>query len=337
MTLRPHSAPPALPGYLRVRPRPPVPSWYLRPRQTPPPPSPRRSWDTLVPTMTVCIGAMVRVHGAIALVSDLMVANNVLSKDLATLKHSAIVERGRWWCMYSGSPTEYAMLKEWFRLNVAEDPKTLDDATRVVERACDALTKRLIERQVTSSFGFTFDQFLDVGLATFGDSYFRDLSEECRKVKLQIELLVIGFDERNRSHIFTSELDPGTRTRVCTVHDPEGVYAIGVGAWSAMGALDAHDIMEGTELSHTIYRLCEAKFISEVAPGVGKVTKVDVFFSDDRPSLHLFLYEDDPIRTAWLAHPAAPPPDLAIQTIDSAIRKRIDQQRKANPEPTKPS
>jgi hypothetical protein len=239
----------------------------------------------------------------------------------------------QWQCMYSGLPTEFEELRR--RLAATECPKTLEGVTEAVEHAYDELTKHLIERRILAPLGLTRDVFMTEGLEMFGDTYFRELLEQCRAVKPETDLLVMGFDEKSVPHLFQAYRD-GT----CTNYDQLGFYAIGAGAWAALGSLYASDVRSARSTNRVVYRLCEAKFLSEIARSVGGLmTVVNVFYADGS-DYSLFINDEDPIRIAWKKQRSAPIPQEAIDEIDQFDQIRlqdIDRRRKAYLERSKPS
>lgn len=261
--------------------------------------------------MTVCIAAISQFRRVIIAASDMMLSDEVSSADLATFKLSPLFKGGRWWGMYAGLPTDFEELR--CTLDEVEQPLNVIDATLAVERAYDALTRHYIDRYVLSPFGLTHEEFVKDGLEIFGETYFRELAEQCRQVKPQTEttLLVMGFDSRKAPHIFEAR-----RGEKCEVLDELGFHAIGTGAWSAQGSLFANDFRGAVGLSEAVYRVCEAKFVSETARSVGtEITVVNVFFPDGTDS-ELYIDQDNVIRAAWERHRNLPVPPEAIKEIE---------------------
>jgi hypothetical protein len=295
---------------------------------------PRQS--RLFDPMTVCIGYISPKHHAIISVTDTMLSDDVSSSDLAAVKLYTLVKSGAWLCMYAGLPTEFWELLQ--HLGRFKEPQTLKAAIRAAEHAYVDLTTHLIERAILAPFGLTLGKFVKDGAATFGETYFRELSEQCRVVVPETDILVTGFSSDGAPHIFETN-----RKRVCTIYDQLGFWAIGAGAWAALGSLYSHgeEMRRYDHLNKIVYRLCEAKFIAETARSVGSgMTLVNVS-NFDGSGFQLFIAEKDPIRAAWTKQRDSPIPAEALEEIGKWERKarrlQLDQRQKAYPEPSKPS
>ena len=99
----------------------------------------------------------------------------------------------------------------------------------------DAFTEQLIEKQtelVLARYGLNMSDFVRTGPATFGEQVFTSMKYQIDAINLDCVLLVLGFDEDSRAHIFTVE-EPGV---ICN-HDLSGFWAIGSGANRALSSL----------------------------------------------------------------------------------------------------
>ena len=107
-----------------------------------------------------------------------------------------------------------------------------------------------------------------------------------------VQFLVFGLDNQGSPHIFGVD-NPG----IITPHDLTGYAVIGSGYWMAMGALAARSLFD-LPMEELVYRLCDAKFTSETAHGVGRETTLMVLYrngleSGTDPGLV------DRLRTDW--------------------------------------
>jgi hypothetical protein len=273
--------------------------------------------------MTVCIAAISRVRGIIIAASDMMLSDEVSSADDAAYKISALFSGpARWWCMYAGNPTDFEELRN--SLSKVERPKTLADAIAAVEVAYDDLTKHYVERYILAPFGLTQDEFVRDGSAIFGDAYFRELAERCAILKPATEtsLLVFGFDAKGIPHLFEAQ-----RTVKSEVYDTLGFHAIGTGAWSAQGSLFAGGLSTAVTENEAIYRVCEAKFVSEVARSVGTKTTVLHRYCSDGSELVLYIDDRSSVKAAWKRRLTQKPPARALNEIER-LRREADATRR---------
>lgn len=146
------------------------------------------------------------------------------------------------------------------------------------------------------------------GRASFGDEEFVRLVYEIGSAKLKTDFLVAGY-VKDHPHLFSFG-DPGTKY----VHDAVGYHAIGCGAALADAALN-HTFKSFLPLVNLIYRLLEAKFLGEAAPGVGKNTLVTILKPTGEwgkfpiPKIHQ-------IKQIWEAEGQSPIPESAAGLIE---------------------
>ena len=96
----------------------------------------------------------------------------------------------------------------------------------------------------------------------------RNLSAEIRQVSIGCQFLDGGLDWAGDAQIFT--VDDGVAYRQTMV----GWAVIGSGAHNALASLMFQEVNSEMDLATAIYHACEAKFMSEAAPGVGQHTNV---------------------------------------------------------------
>jgi hypothetical protein len=164
-------------------------------------------------------------------------------------------------------------------------------------------------------------QFKRAGARTFGEALFRDMVAEIRQVELDgATVLVAGFDSKKRPHIFSSDIGTQRYHAGILDHDPAGFYAIGEGAWAALGWLHTNDDFRFSDsFAHVAYRLCEAKYAAENARSVGaRSTVLAVHFSSGAIS-PLMLSPDDPPRKSWEAIRNADPSGNALDWLANTL------------------
>lgn len=158
----------------------------------------------------------------------------------------------------------------------------------------------------------TLADFRQSGYQAFGPQVFAELNSEIRDFSLGINLLVCGFDSIGFPHIFEIT-EPGE----VIDHDLAGYAAMGSGAQMAMGVLSPRPIRR-LPWRDMVYRLCEAKFTSETATGVGRSTAVHVtFYHGIREFLRPIHLEQ--LRHIWETQRAISVPIEAAEIIQKAL------------------
>lgn len=262
--------------------------------------------------MTVCIAACVRSEQKIVTVTDLMLSTDYTSVETSAIKIQPISSTGRWISMFSGSPSIDALvLKDvWGALTGSDE--TAEQMIAAFERAFREQLKRKIEGELLSPYGIDRETFLREGKAYFGDEEFARLLYQINTMTLSTSFLVAGFDPQGTPRIFTIS-DPG----VFEYHDRLGFHAIGSGYVRALGALySTYDADLSTP--DLIYRVCEAKFVAESAPGVGKKTFVVVVKPDGKHEA-IFPEGVEEIRRVYEAEGKPPVSSAARAAIASNL------------------
>jgi hypothetical protein len=127
--------------------------------------------------------------------------------------------------------------------------------------------------EVLSPLGMDIETFLKTGPSLLGDEY-RNVMERFLDVRFECHFLAAGFGELNTASLF-SVYPPGRSSRCIT-----DFWAIGSGAESALSVLMFRAHRQTVPHQLGLYHVCEAKFMSESALGVGPTTTVGVFKND---------------------------------------------------------
>lgn len=265
--------------------------------------------------MTLCIAAISRPrapHSSIVAVSDLMLSSEIDSFDTQTLKCGPISKNGKWIAMYAGDPSVWEPVRTLAKGAIEGGSETVQEVESAFESAFQTVLKHKIEGEILGRYGLSREQFITNGLAHFGEHIFGKLLDLVSNAALETSFIVAGFDSAG-PHIFSVD-DPG----VCTRHTAVGFCAIGTGSVLATSALcHSYDVTSGAV--SVVYRICEAKFRGEQAPGVGKKTFVDVMAPDGKHRLLLPEHIDD-LREIWRS--VEPPiPDTARNFIERHLDK----------------
>jgi 20S proteasome alpha/beta subunit len=222
--------------------------------------------------MTVCIAALADVGKSVVMACDTMLSGSDFSGDKVAFKLYPLSDRFHWWAMVSGDDiTHIVPIIEAATLNLlglsgsSNDRATVE---RAVVAAYQDVRTRYAEDLVLAPIGMTMETWRSC------PEWQGHLVEKLEGVDLGCQLLVAGFDWVGDGHIFTVE-NPG----VAKNHDFAGWASIGSGAYSAIGTLLYHSVNYEMQLARVLYHVCEAKFMAESAPGVGKHTVVKILNS----------------------------------------------------------
>jgi hypothetical protein len=96
------------------------------------------------------------------------------------------------------------------------------------------------------------------------EQYFQTVAKQVEDFSVQCSLLVCGFDERLRAHMFSVG---GTGN--ATDHDLTGFHAIGIGAEAAVARLLNWGADRADRLDEALYAVFDAKAHAEIIQGVG--------------------------------------------------------------------
>jgi 20S proteasome alpha/beta subunit len=218
--------------------------------------------------MTTCIGAICECGRTLILCSDQKVSYNDFASDEALLKIRSIHKH--WAIMCSAEDFTYfkpILLRVREKITDREAPLAFSNVQDFVSQSIyEEFCK---ERDgLLGLYDMTIAEFKKEGRNIFGESIFAQKCEEIERISLGgCELLVAGFDENGGGHIFTAQ-SPGK----LKIHDDLGYWAIGSGQTRALSTLAFHRFNIWKSLEEGLYHVCEAKFMSEDAEGVGEKT-----------------------------------------------------------------
>ena len=180
--------------------------------------------------VTVCVAGICQ--GGIIALCDMMVSTGEFGADGWALKFRNV--HPQWNAFFAGNDITRIIPLIAKAGSIIENAGThsLPVVTAAVR---DAFTEQLIEKQtelVLARYGLNMSDFVRTGPATFGEQVFISMKYQIDAINLDCVLLVLGFDEDSRAHIFTVE-EPGV---ICN-HDLSGFWAIGSGANRALSSL----------------------------------------------------------------------------------------------------
>lgn len=267
--------------------------------------------------MTLCIAAVSRIgpRAQIVTVSDLMLSNDYMSIETGVSKVESLTPSRSWLMMFAGSPTPIASLKQGIKDRLQGNPETEMAVRAAAEETYREEVKRKIEGDILSPFGINRETFLRRGRAWFGDQQFNRLVYEIADCKLGVDLIIAGFEPNGWPRIFSIS-DPGTYES----HERTGFYAVGTGSIRAIGSLYTNydPLLTKSEL---VYRICEAKFLGEMANGVGKRTVVYTLAANGEYEQIIPVDIEQKIRPVWEQKGKPPVPPEVLPEIDKVLHK----------------
>jgi hypothetical protein len=220
--------------------------------------------------MTVCVAALCEQSRAIILAADREVGLPFVKGQLEGQKVRTIFLK--WAVLIAGNdvaPAYDVISYAWDNFAAAKDAAGIYIET-AIKCVTEAFQKRRAERAEAlylSPRGWTLDEFKQFGQQRMPLSLYLQLDAQMAACRLEITLLVAGFDDVGQGHIFTV-YDPGVAVR----QDAVGFQAIGSGGVNATGMLFYRRAAASMKLSKAVYCVYEAKTSGERAPGVGEET-----------------------------------------------------------------
>src|SRR6266446_1850807 len=231
--------------------------------------------DRLLGSMTVCIAAVSRTLHRVVTVSDRKIATDTSSVDDAIFKwrQSPV----GWHCLFSA--THISRFESiWNRIQThlfagdLANKITVENMAKVIESAYRAELRAMAEVTVLNPWTMDLPTFEMRGRARLGETLFSELHAKITALDIGVELLAFGFDNGS------PQLLQSSTNGIVFNNTMRGYAAIGTGQYVATEFLDDNiDFLNSDDVGYVIYRLCEAKFTSEKAPGVGRNTSVASF------------------------------------------------------------
>lgn len=225
--------------------------------------------------MTVCIAAKSFWSNQIITVSDMKVVVPGSSMDAGTLKSRSLSRDHRWGCLFSTGdlPRIESLHRRICDLLSAYDSTISLPVVESAVRTGYESERQYLIGEILKTMNFpNIREFELEGLARLDVDRFNAARHEIDTVTADIEMLVYGFDEVDRVHIFSVT----TQGRVYS-DDGLGFGAVGTGAEIVMKHLLRDERFRfSKDLGDAIYRLCEAKFVSEMDDFVGEATHVTI-------------------------------------------------------------
>jgi hypothetical protein len=230
------------------------------------------------------------------------------STDDAILKNMKIAFR--WGVLFAATdvtafqPVHEELIKKMGFANLANF-----DVDHVRESAAAAYEKEFNKRfsqENLVQLGYkNISEFRVTGLQELGKSTYDDLIKKLMTFDIGLELLIYGFDSTKRPHII-EVTNPGK----VADYDNIGYAAIGSGSIMARASLN-RKAMRG-DLDQIIFRVLDAKFLSENIRDVGKATHLFTLNSAGKFGMTRNV---DKVRTIWDKINERPEPKSALEVI----------------------
>lgn len=257
--------------------------------------------------MTIGIAAYCAHDSVIVMACDMMISTGDMSADITGIKSRAIARH--WLALFAGNDISSVvpLIKEVNGILKGE-PDTLENVGQAFTNAFQTQLRQKNENEILRPLGYTLERFQEVGLQQLGNDQFSRLLFRIERQTLDVEFLVAGFDG-DTAHIFTVR-PPGAISN----YTPLGFWAIGSGQTNALGSLFNSGAVVFADIPSTIYRVCEAKFNSESAIGIGKKT-VLTLLRNDTSRWNVTFKLVDGLRPLWeKTRVLTVPPDAHAKT-----------------------
>jgi hypothetical protein len=278
--------------------------------------------------VTVCIAAITNGDALIVTASDTKLTAGYASQESGAIKQKVIHKR--WRALIAGKFSQQTRLIEVIRasLGAIEKPSLAD-----VEKACSSAyieeSRNLAYESILSKHGLDLEGFLN-SRSELGDAIYERTWSEISRVSIGCDLLVCGFDEGDKPHIFVVTNPSDENHSFITHYDEPGFAAIGAGGYAAESVLYGYESMPIDPLAWTVYKVVTAKFMAESASDVGAATLLYVFGSSGERIGDIGLSVMGDLRRYWLktAKPRLPKKfvDKLMTKIDKVIAKTSKEQ-----------
>ena len=264
--------------------------------------------------MTVCIAATCQTDTIIA-VSDMMVSTGLFAADNMAMKFKDL--NSQWKVMFAGndvSRIEPLLWEAKRRVRAVQGRVSLLQMESIMRECFQSEIVQKGTDLVLARYGLTMQEFLDTGLARFGEATFTAMKYQLDQIELDCAFLVYGHDEKDDAHVFSVE-DPGV---ICN-HDLYGFWAIGSGSNRALSSLFFQNFRMSLPEPEALYYLAEAKFMAE-GGAVGAETLVMIRRKDGSSHGSLSM---DLIKKLWKRHGRPKMPRNAREIITRSMKEEF--------------
>jgi 20S proteasome alpha/beta subunit len=252
--------------------------------------------------MTTCVAVLCDDATKIVLAADKRFSMGYVESDPETSKILAFHKR--WHVMIAGNDIPPAL-----DIIDAASESLAKDAVPSLRKVMEAFGKAWQEKRVHDSearilrpIGMTLTEFKKDGRSILGDLDADKIRERIGAFEYNLFLLVAGFDEDNKAHLFRvcGGDDKGVPERV----DLPGYDVVGIGNTNGLFFLNYRDVGPKTPLREALYCAYEAKYHGEWASSVG--WKTDLLVLTPTGAVELGRKTVEEILYKKLARPLSP-------------------------------
>jgi 20S proteasome alpha/beta subunit len=220
--------------------------------------------------MTVCIAALCDNRKAIILAADKMVGSHAIESEAEI--HKVLHLHKDWRVMLAGNDISPA-----FEIVDSAKKRLPKGKTFTVQEVENAIVESYREQRLAGAAsqylaprGLTLETFNSAASNVLPESLRLSLDSAIEGYRLELELLVAGFDRNGRGHIFSiSDYDNRGAARR---HDIPGFQAIGSGSHGANYMMMYRALSPPLPIRWALYLVLEGKYFGELASGVGSRT-----------------------------------------------------------------
>ena len=226
--------------------------------------------------MTLCIAALAQRSSSpcIVLGFDKQVSGEGLSSQT---EYKLQPLNGQLVALYAGSPGRAKELALIFGGLLKRVNLDYDNAVEQLREGILILKRRIAESYTALHFGLSYTDFLDNGIAWFGENFVNGHLGAIERIPLGVELIIAGFID-GKAVLF--ERRAGSDAEL---EWRSNFAAVGSGAYTAEPSMHYRNHTPGTDLETAIYNVFEAKKAGEQDPAVGEETHL---FIAHPPSAH---------------------------------------------------
>ena len=220
--------------------------------------------------MTVCIAALCDSRKALVLAADKMVGTRMIETEAEI--HKVLQLHKDWRVMVAGddiAPVFSIIDSAKARLPKARGIRVQDVEKAVVESYREKRSSET-EARYLAPRGWTLKKFNSPSSRVLPEPLRLAIDDAIQNHRLEIELLVAGFDHQGQGHIFS--VDDYDNRGEARRFDIPGFQAIGSGSHGANYMMTYRALSPALPIRWALYHVLEGKYFGELASGVGPRT-----------------------------------------------------------------
>jgi len=216
--------------------------------------------------MTCCVSALCDGGKSIILVADRMVGTGMIEGEPDIKKVRQLHKD--WRVMIAGNDIAPSFpIIDDAKSKLGKGSVSVGKAMRTIYDSYCAERNAQAEAVYLAPLGWKMGQFNSPLSSVILPSSRKEIAAKIADYRLDVGLLVAGFDDRGEGHLFTLD-DDDNRGRPQR-HDIPGYRAIGSGSYGAMYMMAYREVSRSMPLRLVLYHAIEGKYFGERAGGVG--------------------------------------------------------------------